>query len=156
METTTAWQRGVVGRIAPHDNEQAWTFKGYHATTCSGAMAIIKSRRIRKMSFDGIYCMLVQQPKSNGCMADMQTKVFEGPRDFANVIFEISCQGSSFALKYGGVEADAEVVRQGYIAHMRSKKENRWCVPESIVNLDAVWICTTSFEQVTGMDFYPS
>ena len=68
--------------------------------------------------------------------------------------FEISCQGSSFALKYGGVEADAEVVRQGYIAHMRTAKENRWCVPESIVNLDAVWICTTSFENVTGMDFH--
>ena len=156
LETTSAWQRGVVGRIAPHDNGQAWTFKGYHATTCSGAMAIIKSRRIRTMSFDGIYCMLVQQPKSNGCMAELQEKVFEGHRDLANVIFEIGCKGSHFALSSGGVDADAEVVRQGYIAHMKKGKENRWCVPESIVNLDAVWLCPSSFKDVKGMDFHPA
>ena len=47
--------------------------------------------------------------------------------------------GSSVPLKSGGVDADAEVVKQGYIAHMRTANENRWCVPEHIVNMDAVW-----------------
>ena len=156
LETTDAWQRGAVWRIADYDYGQAWTFEGYHATTCAGAMAIIRARRIRKLSFDGIHCMLVQQPKSLGCLSKIQSQVFEGKRDFAHVVFEIRCKGISIALKCGGVDADAEVVRQGYIAHMRTAKENRWCVPESIVNIDAVWICTTSFEEVTSMDLYPA
>ena len=134
-----------MGRIAPHDYDQPWSFKGFHATTCAGAMAIISAMRIRKMSFDGIYSMLVQQPKSWGCMADAQKLVFEGKRDFSNVIFELSCKGSSVLLKSGGVEADAEVVKQGYIAHMRTSGEKRRCAPEHIVNLEVVWICNSSF-----------
>ena len=62
--------------------------------------------------------------------------------------------GSSFVLQSGGVEVDAEVVKQGYIAHMRTSGENRWCVPENIVNLEAVWICNSSFSKASGMAFF--
>ena len=143
-------------RLAPEDCGEAWTFKGYHATTCAGAMGIIKDRRIKKMAFAGIYCMLVQQPKSPGCLHDAQKLVFDGKRDCSNVVFEISCKGSSMSLKSGGIPADAEVVEQGYIAHMKTSSENRWCVPEHIVNLEAVWICHSSFAFVSGLDFFES
>ena len=98
--------------------------------------------------------MLVQQPKSPGCLHDAQELVFEGKSDFSNVVFEISCMGSKTALKSGGVPADAEVVNQGYISHMKTSGENRWCVPEHMVNLEAVWICHTSFATASGLDFF--
>ncbi|MFM7984512.1 MAG: hypothetical protein ACKPKO_34820 [Candidatus Fonsibacter sp.] len=105
------------------------------------------------ISFDGIYCMLVQQPKSSGCLPDAQELVFDGKRDTSSVVFEINCMGSKIALKSGGVWADAEVVKQGYIAHMRTSSENRWCVPQHMVNLEAVWICHSSFATSSGLDF---
>ncbi|MFM7979796.1 MAG: hypothetical protein ACKPKO_10810, partial [Candidatus Fonsibacter sp.] len=69
------------------------------------------------------------------------------------LFFEMSCMGSNTALKCGGVPADAEVVKQGYIAHVRTSGENRWCVPQHMVNLEAVWICHSSLATSSGLGF---
>ena len=98
--------------------------------------------------------MLVQQPKSWACMRQVQELVFDGKKDWAHVIFELSCFGSAFLVKKGGTEADEEVVRRGFISHYKTPSENRWMIPEPNANLLAVWICKNSWNGVQDMDFF--
>ena len=58
---------------------------------------------------------------------------------------EVMARGESVSLTHGGVEADSEVVRGGKIAHMRTGRENRWCVLPHLVQLQAFWFSHAAF-----------
>ena len=108
---------------------------------------------LKKMGFAGVYCCLAQNPRHLGELADTMTKVFGGSKDFASVIFEVSCDSGLKKNTYGGVYGDEATVReQGLVAHYHAGKDNRWLVPEGLVNLDAVWITSSSFARITSTD----
>ena len=107
-----------------------------------------------RMSFAWVYCMLAQQPRSFGDLIGLQRMVFGGRRDQCNVVLELTCRGSRFKLTQGGIEADEQVVREGYISHMRIGGEIRWCVPEDILNLEGVWSCNSSFMNIFDIDLF--
>ena len=89
--------------------------------------------------------MLCMQPTGFGDLLPVQKTVFEGAKNQSDVVIELNCKGQHKSLGTGGTWADDETVQEGWIAHMKTTGENRWCVPEAIINLTAFWICNSSW-----------
>ena len=89
--------------------------------------------------------MLCMQPTGFGDLLLVQKLVFEGAKNQSDVVFELNGKGQHKPLAIGGTWADDQTVEEGWIAHMRTTGENRWCVPEAIINLTAFWICNNSW-----------
>ena len=105
------------------------------------------------MGFAGVYCCLSQNPRNLGELDASLKKVFGGTKDFASVIIEVSCLSGFKRTTAGGVVGDEATVREeGLVAHYHVGKDNRWLVPEGLVNLDALWITRSSFAYSSLME----
>ena len=105
------------------------------------------------MNFAGVYSCLEVNPRNLGELSKCQGKVFGGPKDIASVKFEINCMSGVKKSEWGGVPGDEATVREeGLVAHYKAGKDNRWLVPEGLINLNAVWITSLSFAQMTSLD----
>ena len=105
------------------------------------------------MGFAGVYCCLSQNPRNLGELDASLKKVFGGTKDFASVIIEVSCLSGFKRTTAGGVVGDEATVREeGLVAHYHVGKDNRWLVPEGLVNLDALWITRSSFAYMSPME----
>ena len=105
------------------------------------------------MGFSGVYCCMSQNPRNLGELDTSLKKVFGGSKDFASVILEVSCLSGFKRTTAGGVYGDeATVLQEGLVAHYHAGKDNRWLVPEGLLNLDAVWITRSSFAYMTSLE----
>ena len=67
-------------------------------------------------------------------------KVLDGTKDQSGVVWEVVVTAESKKLTSGGAKADNETCEQGYVSHMVAGTEKRWCIPEDLVQLKAVWV----------------
>ena len=105
------------------------------------------------MGFAGVYCCLSQNPRNLGELDTSLKKVFGGTKDFSSVIIEVSCLSGFKRTTAGGVYGDeATVLQEGLVAHYHQGKDNRWLVPEGLLNLDALWITRSSFAYMTSLE----
>lgn len=126
-------------------------FHGLHCTSASGAVSILKSRELRKMSFDGVYCLMTMNPKNfEDFRSEVASKVLWGKRDVAWISFELVACGEHDSHSSGGVEKDSQSCAAGKISHMRAGKENRYCVPEDLIKLHAMWLTCGSIENIAS------
>lgn len=126
-------------------------FHGLHCTSASGAVSILKSRMLRKMSFEGVYCLMTMNPKNfEDFKTEVASKVLWGKKDVDGISFELVACGEHDSHSSGGVDKDADSCRAGRISHMRAGKENRWCVPEDLVKLHAMWLTNGSIEKIAS------
>ena len=113
---------------APYDAETDWYFYGLHATDDTGALRILHARRLRKMNFDGVYCMAYTNPKNFQEILDAMEnkKVFGGKRDRSGVLFEIRFHGTHQKIEQGGIPEEKIHLEQGLITHVKTSSEDRY------------------------------
>lgn len=134
------------------DNPDHWEYQGFHCTSTLSMCRALKDRGPRNINFAGLYCLLVQQPKTLEDMKPLCAKVTDGKRDFARALIEIKTKGESRRLQSGGIEADEEYVKRNIIVHMKTSSEDRWCVPPSLICFKALWLREGSFEDFELVD----
>jgi hypothetical protein len=140
-------KRGVQQGLEDPSN-QSWSYQGFHCSTEGGAIKILRARRLEAMTFNGVYALMVQQPKEFADVKTVAMKVAKGKRDLAGVLFEIGAHCQSTLLKSGGTEADEKVCATGKIAHMKTTNEDRWLIPEDRITLKAVWLTSSSMQDL--------
>ena len=75
-------------------------------------------------------------------------KVLDGTKDQSGVVWEVVVTAESKKLTSGGAKADNETCEQGYVSHMVTRTDNRWCIPEDLLQLKAVWVRDGSLENL--------
>jgi hypothetical protein len=131
---------------------KAWSYVGLHATTNAGIIGILMEKRVKRMSFAGVYCMMVQNAVNVEDLKPCAAKVMGGKRDFTGVVCEIKAHGVSEPISRGGIEADEEICRRGHISHMKTRSEDRWLVPEDLVELKAFWFGPNCLANIKSTD----
>ena len=63
-----------------------------------------------------------------------------GKKDLCGAVWEIAATAEFKKLTSGGTAADGKTCAQGYISHMVTSSENRWCIPEQLIQLKALWV----------------
>jgi hypothetical protein len=104
-------------------------------------------------SFSGLYCLLAQQPKNFQDVQEVANKCCGGKRDECGVVVEITARAASERLTSGGVEADHRVVQRGVISHMKTGKEDRWCVPWDLVGIRSLWFSPDAMPSLAETNF---
>ena len=137
----------------PLDPDTDWNFRGMHATDLPGALGILETKELRKMRFSGVYCMASLNPKNFPEFWETCIKVLGRQRDRAGVVFELACHGNLMRLERGGTTAEDEWLQKGFITHLRTSSEDRWCVPQDRITLHAVWVTEASMEGMTPVSF---
>ena len=95
------------------------------------------------MQFAGVYCVAALNPTFTD-LFEVCKKVVGGKRDHSGVNFELECHGLTERVRGGGIPEEEKYVKQGYITHVRSSEENRWCVPEDRITFKSVWVSEAS------------
>ena len=131
----------VAGGI--HDGESE--FGGFHATSPDALASILKDRKIRRIGFAGVFCLLVVDPKGVSDLLPCLGKCLLGKRDFCGAVCEVFAVGRFIRSKNGGLDEDNAVVNSDRISHMKTSSDDRWCVPEHRLQLTGLWICDDSF-----------
>jgi len=140
-------------RVVP--KKDAWLMQGLHSTSASGAVFILRQRRLTRMQFAGVYCVLTVQPKNfEDIKRDVASKVLGGRRDYAGVSFELIAKGKYDSHRSGTTDTDAESVHMGRVSHMKTTTENRWCVPEDLIELHALWLHDGSLPNMDTVDLH--
>ena len=91
--------------------------------------------------------MLAQNPRevddmlSAGCH-----KVLTGPKNESGIVWELAVKTEFRARSNGGVGADNDTCAAGLVSHMKTSSENRWCTPEDLIQLRALWVTNGSLE----------
>jgi len=132
-------------------SSEAWPLRGAHATTNPGIIGILKDRRLRAMNFAGVYCMMYKNAWTIEHMKELMSKVSGGKRDYAGVVVELSSVSKCARLKSGGIPADEEWCKKGFVAHQRPEKgggEDRWLVPENQITMEALWFVDGCLEGI--------
>ena len=75
-------------------------------------------------------------------------KALNGKKDHSGVVWEVVVTAEFKRLTRGGTAADNETCAQGYVSHMVTSTENRWCIPEDLLQLKAVWVRDGSLEDL--------
>ena len=72
--------------------------------------------------------------------ADLRHKRIGWKERPIRVVWEIAATAEFKKLTSGGTAADGKTCAQGYISHMVTSSENRWCIPEHLLQLTALWV----------------
>jgi hypothetical protein len=120
-----------------------------HGTSAKGCVGILRTRKVRAFSWreggagcHGIYCVGTTEQGDSSLM----TLVNRVPRtkNGCNIIFEGTARAVKRVVRGGGIEyGEAPVCRQGYVTNYAP--EHRWCCPQELFGLTAMWIVGRPF-----------
>ncbi len=105
---------------------------------------------MQKFCPTGVYAILAQNPRTVDEMLKIcGKKILNGKKDESGAVWEVAVLAESKKLTSGGTAADDEACRQGYVAHMVTSSENRWCIPEHLLQLKALWVRDGSLQALS-------
>ena len=78
----------------------------------------------------------------------MRQKSLGGKKDLCGAVWEIAATAEFRRISSGGTDADAKICAQGFISHMVKGKESRWCIPEHLIQLKALWVKDGCLEEL--------
>ena len=129
--------------------KKAHHLQGLHGTTLPGAINNAKERRLRALNYEGVYAHLVLNPRDIDEMLNMSChKTLTGPKNQSGIVWELAVKAEVIKHSSGGTEADNDTCAAGFVSHMRTSSENRWCTPEDLIQLRALWETSQTNEGV--------
>ncbi len=129
-------------------------YHGVHLTDTSAFVSVLKDKRLRRMSYSGVYCLLTVNPRNfDELKREIFHKAVVHPKNTSNVMFELKASGYHSPTQSDGTWGDNAIASEGRIAHYKSGKESRWLVPEDLIFLKAVWLNDDSILNIATLDF---
>jgi len=136
---TFAEDRGFQ-RATHYDPDPAcYDLVGGHGTTDPDAVGILRDRRFRRFKYEGIYGLMTIHCEFEWLKSTM-CKVAGHTKNWSGVLMEIRAHCRFESAGYGGIEADAVLVRRGVASHQSKSNGGRWMLPEPFLEFVGIWL----------------
>jgi hypothetical protein len=129
--------------LVEHERESDQWMRGFHGTTTRGVVSILKDGFLKGLEWvdggagtHGVYGILTLHPKDGPSIERLLKKAQEHNKNQCNAIFEFLAYGTHQVVLQGGVNADQQLAKKGFIAH--NKRDGRWCIPAGHLRLEAI------------------
>ena len=140
-----------VQQSAQGPSRERWPILGMHATGAEGARGIFNKKAV--LSFpplDLVYFLGTQHARNEREVVELFSKTIYGRKDARHCVFEIKMHSDFETASSGGGDWERGVCERGLVAHFSSAKENRWCAPVSLINLQAFWMTEDAWTTTEG------
>ena len=132
-----------------------WDYVGMHGTETLGAVNILRTRMVHKMTMPGVYCLSLH-PKSFSCIQGLASKVACGRKNLCDCLVEMNVSTVLDSFNSGRISTvDAATVAKFHISHINRSRDNRYCYPMELIKFRAFWITQSSVMDIDATTLAP-